>query len=489
MRVLLVSHDFLPNHPAGTEIYTYQFGRKLAARGHDVHVFTTEKDISLPHLSVRFREYGGLPVHELINNLFYKSFRETWSNEPVARTFAHFLDQLRPDVVHFMHLMYLSVGCVESAAERVPVFFTLHDYWLQCARFGQRVHVDRSICHRIEFTRCGQCMSRFKYGQTSTERRLAKGIALARQLTGVDLGPRARRWFARWRRSADVLRSAPPGSLRMPEGEQPPAPALDSLQPEERRMHGEIAVRDEALRQRVLPAVTRFVAPSQFLRQSFVDWGVPEEQIVHLRTGIDLDPFRGFERRRAAKLRIGFIGTIVPHKGVHVLLRAWSHLAPQLRERAELAIYGPTDYTPAYVNAVRALAGELGVELRGRLQSEEVPRALGSIDLLVVPSVWYENSPLIILEALATRTPLLVSNLGGMAELVQPGVSGFRFEVGDDVDLGHRLRLILEEPEQLARLFTGELPVQSVERDAEFLEQLYSAAVRERAAGAEDRPR
>ena len=70
MKILLVSHVFLPRHPAGTEIYTFQVGRALQALGHDVHVFTTEKDIARQNLSVAARDYKGLPVHELFNNLY-----------------------------------------------------------------------------------------------------------------------------------------------------------------------------------------------------------------------------------------------------------------------------------------------------------------------------------------------------------------------------------------------------------------------------------
>ncbi|MEO0651375.1 MAG: glycosyltransferase, partial [Planctomycetota bacterium] len=381
MRVLLVSHDFLPNHPAGTEIYTYQFGVEQRRRGHDVHVFTTEKEISRPHLSVGVREYGGLTVHELFNNLFYDRFEETWDSADITETFTRFLDDLKPDVVHFMHLMYLSVGCVEAAAERAPVFFTLHDYWLQCARFGQRVHADRSICHSIEFSRCGECMADFKYRQTPFERLTAKALARVRRVSGLDLGPATRRAIARVKRSGNALSPAPPGSLRMPEEGQPPAPAPADLSPAAGAMHRAIVARDEGLRERVLPAVTRFIAPSRFLRASFVEWGIPPDKIQHVRTGIDTDRFADVRRTRGERLRIGFIGTVVPHKGLHVLLEAWRQLPDALRSRAELAVWGPTDHTPEYVNAVRALAEQVGVPLRGRIASEEVPDALRQVDL------------------------------------------------------------------------------------------------------------
>jgi glycosyltransferase involved in cell wall biosynthesis len=242
-------------------------------------------------------------------------------------------------------------------------------------------------------------------------------------------------------------------------------------------MHDAIAKRDEALRRRILPVVDRFIAPSRFLRESFVHWGIPEDQIDYMRTGIDLAPFEGFERIPADHVRVGFIGTVVPHKGLHVLLRAWERLPSELRERHELRLHGPLAHDPSYLKAVREIAERLRVPLRGALRSEEVAGALREIDVLVVPSVWYENSPLIILEALATRTPLLVSDLGGMAELVEPGVSGERFRVGDAESLCSVLTGYLERPERLGQLYGQEFRVRSVEQDAERLEELYARGI------------
>jgi glycosyltransferase involved in cell wall biosynthesis len=89
----------------------------------------------------------------------------------------------------------------------------------------------------------------------------------------------------------------------------------------------------------------------------------------------------------------------------------------------------------------------------GQLDRAGVARVLAATDLLVVPSLWFENSPLVILEALASRTPLLVSDLGGMAELVEPGVSGFHFARGDAQDLASKLTAALSGKLALDRLY------------------------------------
>ena len=468
LKVLLVSHDFLPGHPAGTEIYTYQVGRALQERGHEVHVFTTEKDIGRKNLSVEVREYGGLPVHELFNNLFYNDFEETWDYPAAARSFGVLLDDLKPDVVHFMHLLYLSVACVEEVHRRgIPVLYTLHDYWLQCARFGQRRFTDGSICHEIDFQRCGSCLSGFKYRQTRTERAAGKAIATLRGATGVDLGGLARGLQrGLMERSSRKLDVAAEEVVVDPERVAAFATAAQR--------------RDEELRARILPIVDRFIAPSRFLRERFLEWGIPARQIVHMRTGIDLRKFDGFQKKPAAKTRVAYIGTLAPHKGVHVLLDAWSKLSKEQLANAELRIFGPNAHNPAYVASLRERAHKVGATLEGELARAAVADALAEIDLLVVPSIWYENSPLIILEALATRTPLAVSDLGGMAELVQPGHTGFRFEMGSSEALAKVLAECLDEPAKLAALFGDDVVVRDVHRDAEVLENTYREFIRAR---------
>jgi glycosyltransferase involved in cell wall biosynthesis len=461
MKVLLVVHNFLPNHSAGTEVYTLQLGQELERRGHEVVVFTAEKDISLPDLSVSEREYGGLRVVELVNNLHFDDLRETWAHPRIDAVFAEWLTRLAPDVVHFQHLWYLSAGCVEACAQRyVPVLFTLHDYWLQCARYGQRVHADNSICHTIDFDRCGACLTAFKFTQSPTERRLARWIARVRGAVGLDLGPAAR------------------GLARLVRGERDSAGAagpVDAARASE--LAARIRERDAVMRERVVPRVHRFLSPSHFLMQRFVEWGIPAARIQFLRTGIDLARFGRLERTRAEKLRVAFLGTLAPHKAPHLLLQAWQRLAPELRARAELALYGPFQHNHVYIAELERLAEAAGAKLAGPLARSDVPRTLCNTDLLVVPSVWYENSPLVIVEGIATRTPMLVSDLGGMAELVVPGQSGYHFKVGDVDDLTKRLGELIGDRTLLDRLYHEPEPIKSVARDAEQVEELYFEAL------------
>lgn len=459
MRVLFLVHDFLPAHPAGTELYTGGVARALLARGHDVAVFATEKDIARAHLALTRRTWEGIPVHELVNNLFYADFRATWDFPPAAEAFARVLDEYRPDVVHAMHLLYLSVGCLEEAARRqIPVFFTLHDFWLTCARFGQRLHADGGLCATLDFARCGTCLPSFKFAQSPFERRVAGVVAGVKGATGVDLsGP--------LRSVGDRLRGQGGG------GAAPVEPQLAQ------RFAALARERSEALRARVVPCVERFFAPSAFLRERMLEWGLPAEKVELLGYGLELAPFAGFTRRPSDLLRVTFIGTLAPHKAPHLLLEAYAALPAELRARVRVTLHGPKTHFPEYVAALERRAAELGARLAGTLARTGLAAALAETDVLVVPSVWYENSPFTIHEALATRTAVLASDLGGMAELVAEGRHGWRFPPGDARALAARLERLVRAPELLATLdFPG--VVKDFATSAAELEQRYAAARR-----------
>jgi glycosyltransferase involved in cell wall biosynthesis len=290
------------------------------------------------------------------------------------------------------------------------------------------------VCDRIDFGRCGTCLPSFKWAQTPAQRRVGAAIAGVRSATGIDLGPIARRT------AGAIARGDAPAFA-------PPPPDVAAA------MEKEAESRSRALFDRIVPAVDLFLAPSRFLRDRLArEWGIPEAKIEHLRFGMDLAAFRAHPRTTSPILRVGFVGSLIAAKGPHVLLEAWKRIPMELRARGSLALHGPALHEPEYVARLQSLATEAGARILGPIDRAEVPRALASIDLLVVPSVWFENAPLVIAEALAARTPLLVSDLGGMSELVEEGRGGWRFRIGDAGDLARKLGDLLADRARLASL-------------------------------------
>jgi len=170
-------------------------------------------------------------------------------------------------------------------------------------------------------------------------------------------------------------------------------------------------------------------------------------------------------------LRIGHMGQIAPHKGVHVLFEA----AAQMPQAAlEVKAYGDAVRFPGYTKRLRDMAGQDDrLKLMGTYGRTRVSQVLQELDVVVVPSVWYENSPNTILEAFAHRTPVIVSDLGGMAELVQDGVNGLLFNPGDAASLAAGLRQLLDKPDLLDRLRAGIKPIKTVAQEMEELQETY----------------
>ena len=468
MRILLVSHNYPPAHTAGVEQHTAQVTRELARRGHEVSVFTAEKDISRRDGSLVDRVHDGVAVRELTNNLGYDDFDQTWDWPPARHAFEEHLERVRPEVVHFQHLMHLSVGCVEAAARRgCATIFTLHDYWLQCPRFGQRLHPDGSICERIDFERCGACLTSFKFRQGALERQVARRIADFRSLTGVDWTPMARRIVTL------IARGEPKSAA--------PDPGQASGFARKARE------RSDELRARIAPHVQRFIAPSRFLRERMLEWGLPPERVELMRMGAERDRFAAHPRRRRAgegdaPLQVLFLGTFAPHKGPMVLLDAWCALASDLRASARLALHGSGAHYPAYVEALKRGAEHAGAEVGGVLARDEIAARLSSCDLLVMPSVWWENAPLVLIEAVAARTPILVSDLGGMAEFVHERSCGATFAPGDARDLTRALSELLGDRARLASFYGDGAEAPGMAECVERMERIYREALEERKA-------
>ncbi|MEL6429837.1 MAG: glycosyltransferase [Planctomycetota bacterium] len=427
MRLLFVTHRYPPDGTAGVETYIARLCALALQRGHEVCVWTAAKDVARREATVVRSERDGVPVHAVVENLYGTDFRGTWDDARKHGAFGELLDAFRPDAVHVHHLMYQSVGLLEECARRgVAVLYTLHDFWLGCARFGQLRHADGSRCDRVDPARCGTCLPSLDWRQPDAARRVGKGLALLRSATGLDLsGPLARRH----RRGASAARAAAP-AFAAPDAQL--AAGFESA----------VMERNRALLEAVSAHVDLVLLPSRFQAPWFEAHGLDAERLRVVPTGLDWDALgAGVERVRDpdGRTRFLFLGTLVPHKGAHVLLDAFATLDAAARARSSLTLHGPADTDPAYVEGLREQAAAVGATLGPRLDRAGVARALGAADVLVVPSLWLEVRPLVIVEAYAAGLRVVASDLGGMAELLGEGIGGRTFAAGDAAALADAL--------------------------------------------------
>src|SRR5262245_26224128 len=243
MRVLVVVHGFPPHGQGGSEIYVHEHARALARVGDQVQVLTREADPARPEYSVRHEERAGLKI-AWINNTFraVRSFDESYRNPRIAAIAETLIDAHRPEVAHIHHLTSLSTGIVTAlAARRIPSLVTLHDYWLMCHR-GQLLNLRYERCEGPGLTGCDACIA-------SAEAPPIPGavVGLAR---GID------------KRLPSVLRQA---------GRQ----LITALAP--RRVGEEEAGRRLHHMRDICNDISRFMAPSERIRQRFVQFGVAPE--------------------------------------------------------------------------------------------------------------------------------------------------------------------------------------------------------------------
>jgi glycosyltransferase involved in cell wall biosynthesis len=181
------------------------------------------------------------------------------------------------------------------------------------------------------------------------------------------------------------------------------------------------------------------IAPSHFLIERYVEEGFPPERFICLENGIDLEHIQRYDRRPAedGRVRFTYLGSLAWQKGVHVLVEAFRDIPPG---EARLRIYGPPDVFPDYSARLRELANPANTSFEGQVPNEEVGQVLAETDVLVVPSLWYENSPVVIQEARAAGVPVLASDLGALPEKV--GRGGWLFPAGDVKTLQDHLKRI-----------------------------------------------
>ncbi len=445
MRISHVIHTFPPFSRAGSENYLEALGA-AQAREHRVGVFHPIADSERPDYEVTEDRAGAVAVTR-INRIYsdFRGFEDSYRGVTLARVFGEYLDRFRPDVVHLHHSSSLSTTCVDEAKARgIAVVYTLHDFWLLCPR-GQLLRRDLSLCSRHTDADCVRCLAQHLPIEGGRER--------ARQLW--DRGRRLRRYrlprdLHRWLASRPFGREA-------------------SAMADVRRRTEHVL--------EMCHRIDRFIAPSRFLRDCYVEFGVPVAKIVVADYGFDLCRWPDVPPRAedsASPLRFAYIGTWIPSKGVDVLIEAFRAIDPS---RAVLDVHGfavPYEGVEGYEEKLRGLAaGSAHIRFRERYEPDEVCGLLAVADALVVPSIWYENSPLTIHEAFLAGIPVVASGHGGMRELVRDGVNGLTFGPGSVRSLRAALMRLIDDRDLLARLRQGIPAVKSIEDNAAEIEELY----------------
>jgi glycosyltransferase involved in cell wall biosynthesis len=433
MRVLLVTHFFPPGHLGGTEVLTLGLAQSLQAAGHTVRVICAEDWDTAPSYKIQHTDdvFQGVPVRRLHFNWLKAPdvFRYLYNNPEVERHVAHFLGQIQPDIVHIASCYTLSASVISAACSfRIPTILTATDFWFLCAR-NTLLRSDDFLCSGPEDPwQCARCM-------------LSNAKAY------------------RWPRK--VLPERAVATLLQTIGQYPFLTRQRGL----RGMLGDWEDKFSFLSQ-ALRKVDRIITASHFLKTLFIKYGVPPERIEFSAYGLDTSWAKGHETKTSSsQLRIGFIGQILPFKGPDILVKAFASLKPDIP--VQLKIYGDPAKAPDYGQRLKELAaGDSRIAFLGTFDNSLMGEVLSGIDVLAVPSTWYDF-PLVIPSAFATKAPVLATDLPGMSELVQHNVNGLLFERYDWMGLAQQIQRLVDEPDLLERLRAGIAPVKTLRQMTE----------------------
>lgn len=411
-RVLHVVHGWPPHNHAGTELYARWLAEEQAAH-REVAVYARVADPGRRFGDAEESDEGGIRLRLVVNNFTQRepASRNALRSPRLERDFGRFADDFRPELVHVHHLAGHALGLLaEVARRRLPLLYQVQDWWALCARANLRRpgDGDGEICPGPSPRRCSACLP----------------------MTAL-----------------------------------PGAALLNPLLYRYRRR----------LVERGLAIADAYVMGSRAIEADYRAAGLllPGDRVYVLPYGVRLpDPAPEREDTPAAPLRFGYVGSIQPHKGLHVAAAAFRGLT---RERAVFRVWGDPAVDPAYAERLRELAPPGVLELQGRFGEGEKSGVFAEMDVLLLPSLGLESFGLVAREALAHGVPVIASRRGALEELfAEDGAGGTWVEPGDDGALGSLLGELVARPEKVSTWRRRIRPVTGTSEHAAAIEHVYA---------------
>lgn len=414
VKVLIAIHGFPPTYYAGSERAAERIAQWLVAHEHHVEVFTCER-LDDPDTHIETSTENGMVIHRLNYDIKAGNYFENLYDDPrIGDAFQEVLAQNTFDVVHVVSGYLVGVQVIHAAkAAGIPVVLTLTEFWFMCFRLNL-LKVNNEMCIGPESDeKCMRCIF-------EDQRRFR--LPAQRAPTVMD---------AFW----DVAKHAPFAH----------------------KQTAAVTRRRETLKAAV-EAADMVICPSNFIISKFHEYDFDTSKFVYLRHGLKSPPkTRPLKDKRSAdsELRLGFMGQIKAHKGVDLIIDA---VLPLLDRGANISvnIWGASEGNRVYSDSLTQRTQNYPtIHWRGRYKSEKVWDVLSSMDVLIVPSRWYENSPTVIIEAQTFKLPVITTRLGGMQELVNDGVNGLLFDLNNSDELREQIERFLDDPQLLEKLRNG----------------------------------
>lgn len=442
LHILLAVHHYPPARVGGAELLAHRLARWLAQRDAEVRVVCVENLSTAPDAPLAWRddEFEGIPVQRLTLPVRAASDARLLFSSPLLHAhFARLLREWQPDLVHLISGYLLGAApLLAASACHIPTVVTLTDFWFLCPTI-QLLRGDNSLCSGPTPIECARCLYDESRALRALDRRAPALVqsfwrfAAAHPAFGAPFDLPAR---------LDIL-SARPRTL---------VPALNTAD--------------------AIVSLTQFVADMHIAN------GVRADKVIAKPGFLDLTEFFPVHPtpRPPDEIRFAYVGQVAALKGVDLLLRAFRQLERANPDRQlKLDIHGKLNAEPEYTRALRQLAApSSNITFHGAYEHRRALQLVADCDVVVVPSLWYENSPYVILESFAARRPVIGSNVGGIAEVVQHGKNGLLFERANAADLARVMQQIVDSPALLAELRAGIPTLRTLDEDMCDLLDIYA---------------
>lgn len=221
------------------------------------------------------------------------------------------------------------------------------------------------------------------------------------------------------------------------------------------------------------------VSPSSYLAEAYIRAGVPESKVRVIWYGFDTARYSRVQRlQQEDKIRFTFLGYLGRHKGLHTLVEALGLI--QDRSQISLSIVGEGELDGFLRSEVQKHHLQSTVNFLGKVDNAQIERVLEKTDVIVLPSIWPENQPVSIMEAMCIGIPVIASRMGGIPEMVEDGKSGYLFEAGNPRDLASKIQAFVDSPQLIplfgkrARALIGD---RTLETQVSRLAHLYTEAI------------
>ena len=445
MKIIYTTHQFYPDFGAGTELLTYMTANHIRRRGHSVRIVTgcPLSDIKNPNNIFDEYTFNKLLIHRYRHSSYDSTRNQSimeaeHCNSMVQKWFRNILETFKPDLVHVFHLQRLSAGILETCYQiGVPFIITATDFWVICPT-TQLLLPDNTLCsgpHHM-MTNCVKHLTQktsntaIQYLVSLLPESLIRGIIhFLNKVPRIRIGP-LRNIYALTKRPQYVIKQ--------------------------------------------INHASRILVTNRFMKNILETHGVRTDIIKLMPFGIKPinRPTVSIENHSDI-LKIGFIGTLNFHKGVHVAIKALRALPQSIK--IQLKIYGSREQFPEYASLLDTIiAADPRISFLGTFNPDHIGNVLQGIDILVIPSLWYENTPLILHQAQAARVPVIATDLGGMNEIIEDGKNGFLIQPNQDKELTNILEQLAINPKRIDLMRQHIKDPLFIDQYANSLEMLYS---------------